>query len=130
MAQSTKNKATLSYLRGLGKANEGTRHWWLQRFTAIVLTPLTVWLILSLLNLVNTDHLDFIVWVAHTLNAVLLITFLAFVFYHAQLGMQVVLEDYVSPHRLRVLSVRFVQCLCLGMAVLSIFSILKIVFES
>jgi succinate dehydrogenase / fumarate reductase membrane anchor subunit len=130
MVEKAREREVLSRLRGLGEANPGTRHWWLQRVTAIVLIPLTIWFIFSLLHLVDADHGEFIVWMLQIGNSILLIVFLAIIFYHAQLGMQVVLEDYVSGHSLQVSLIRGVQFSCFCMSGLSILSILKIVFGS
>ncbi|HXV74037.1 MAG TPA: succinate dehydrogenase, hydrophobic membrane anchor protein, partial [Sphingomonadales bacterium] len=52
----------LAKVRGLGSAKAGTRHWWLQRVSALALLPLTVWFAVSLAALAGADHATLIAW--------------------------------------------------------------------
>ncbi|MDG2242749.1 MAG: succinate dehydrogenase, hydrophobic membrane anchor protein [Rhodospirillaceae bacterium] len=121
-------RSALGRARGLGSAKEGTHHWWLQRVTAIALVPLTMWLVASIVALSGFGHEAFVVWFGRPLNATLIILFLGVSFHHAQLGMQVVIEDYVSHHGWRTTLNLLVKFACYGLATLSIVSILTIAF--
>ena len=90
-----KLRAPLATARGLGSAKEGTHHFWNQRLTAIVLVPMTLWIMVSLVRMTNVDYATVTQWIAAPLNAVLLLIFLLALFYHALLGVQVVIEDYI-----------------------------------
>jgi succinate dehydrogenase / fumarate reductase membrane anchor subunit len=81
--------------RGLGSAKSGTGHFWWQRVTAIVLAILVPWLVGTLVSLVGADAFTVQAAIAKPWNAILLAVFVLALFWHAKLGMQVVIEDYV-----------------------------------
>lgn len=119
-------RSTLGRVRGLGAAKEGVGHWWAQRLTSVALVPLTLWFVASLIGLIGADHAIFTAWVRQPLNAVLMTLLLAVGFHHLQLGLQVVIEDYVHHEGARIagiIAVKFAAAL-LGLG--GIFSILKI----
>ena len=129
MASSSNSlRSALGRARGLGSAKEGTHHWWLQRLTAIALIPLTMWLVASIIALSGFGYEAFVAWFCQPINATVMILFLAVAFHHAQLGMQVVIEDYVSHHGRRTALNILVKFACYGLATLSIVSILIITF--
>jgi succinate dehydrogenase / fumarate reductase, membrane anchor subunit len=121
-------RSPLGHARGLGSAKEGLHHWWLQRLTSIALVPLTVWLVISLIRLRQSGFEEYAHWIESPLNATTMVLFLGVTFHHAQAGMQVVFEDYVSSHGLRVASVIAVKLLCYALAALSIISVLIVAF--
>jgi succinate dehydrogenase / fumarate reductase, membrane anchor subunit len=85
----------LKRARGLGSAQSGVGHWWTQRVTAAGLVILGLWLVALSLCLMHSDYATARAAVAKPWNAVLLIAFLITAFWHAVLGLQVVIEDYV-----------------------------------
>ncbi len=85
----------LAVARGLGSAKDGVGHWWVQRLTAMALLLLAPWFALLVLGLIGADHYTVRQTLAHPLNASLLLAFVLSLFWHAQLGLQVVIEDYV-----------------------------------
>ena len=119
-------RSALGKARGLGSAKDGTHHWWMQRVTAIALIPLTIWFVSSLIALAGQGYIAFINWFSQPLNATAMILFLGVGFHHAQLGMQVVIEDYISSHGWRTATNLLVKFACYALAALSIISILKI----
>ncbi|MEQ9445329.1 MAG: succinate dehydrogenase, hydrophobic membrane anchor protein [Rhodospirillaceae bacterium] len=119
-------RSALGKARCLGSAKDGTHHWWLQRVTAIALIPLTIWFVASLIALAGHDYAAFMNWFGQPINATVMILFLAVAFHHAQLGMQVVIEDYVSSHGWRTAINLLVKFACYALAALSIISILTI----
>ena len=90
-------QSTLARVRGLGSSHHGVGHWRAQRLTAVLLAPLGLWFAASVVYLIglglNTTVLG--AWASEHGNALLLILFLAALFHHTVLGMQVVIEDYV-----------------------------------
>ena len=88
-------RTPLARARGLGSGKTGTGHFWWQRVTAVVLALLVPWLVGLLVSLVGAD-LDYVRQVvARPWNTILLTLFVAALFWHAKLGVQVVIEDYV-----------------------------------
>jgi len=86
----------LAKVRGLGSAKEGVHHWWAQRLTAVALVPLSLWFIYSLVAVTGAEYAIVITWLGQPINAVLTLLFLFSLYYHAALGVQVVIEDYID----------------------------------
>ncbi len=95
-------KTPLSRAYGLGSSKEGTGHWWMQRLTSIALVPLTLWFGLSLASLGDLSRDAVAAWMREPLTAVLLIALLIAGWYHAALGLRVIVEDYVHVAALKV----------------------------
>ena len=121
-------RSDLGRVRGLGTAKEGTSHWWAQRLTAVALVPLTFWFVWSIIQLVGADHVSFKNWLNENANLVLMILFLGSLFYHMQLGLQVVIEDYVHTNWLKFASIIFVKFATVILALASAFAVLNIAF--
>ena len=88
-------RSDLGRVKGLGSAKEGVHHWRLQRITAIALVPISLWFVISLLCVFNGTHAEVVEWVSAPHVTVLLIALSVLLFWHLQLGLQVVIEDYV-----------------------------------
>ncbi|WP_133500974.1 succinate dehydrogenase, hydrophobic membrane anchor protein [Cognatilysobacter terrigena] len=85
----------LKVARGLGSAKDGTHHFLVQRVTAVALVFLTLYVVGLVISLVGADFATVRARVGHPVNATLLIAFLVANFWHARLGLQVIVEDYV-----------------------------------
>ena len=85
----------LARARGLGSAKEGVHHWYVQRASAILLVFLVAWMIYAIFSLAGTGYAEAVEFVARPVNAAFLAVLLVTLFYHAMLGLQVVIEDYV-----------------------------------
>ena len=123
-------RSDLGRVRGLGSAKEGTSHWWAQRLTAVALLPLSFWFVWSAINLVGVDHIGFKNWLNENANLVLMILFVGSLFYHMQLGLQVVIEDYVHGETKKVTSLVLNLFVALFFGVSSIVALLKVAFGS
>jgi succinate dehydrogenase / fumarate reductase membrane anchor subunit len=88
-------RAPLARALNHGAAHDGTHHWIVQRVTALALAPLAIWLLFALLLLPDSSYATVTVWIRHSWNAVLLSLLLLLASWHAWLGMQMVIEDYV-----------------------------------
>ena len=95
-------RSPLSQVRGLGAAGEGVAHWWWQRLTGIAMVPLGLWFAFAFLARVGAGHADVVEWLSSPWTATLVILFIACMFHHAQLGVQVVIEDYVHHEGLKI----------------------------
>lgn len=119
-------RSPLARVRGLGSAKEGAGHWWAQRLTAVALVPLIIWFVASVCAMTGADYGAVRDWIANPLVAVLLVLLAIAVFHHAQLGLQVVIEDYVHSEGLKIASIVLVKFAALALGVASVLSILKI----
>jgi succinate dehydrogenase / fumarate reductase, membrane anchor subunit len=85
----------LRQVLGMGPARSGVQHWWHQRLTSLALVPLSIWFAVSLIALPGFDHLTVISWMGQSWTALLLILFVLLCAWHSQLGLRVIIEDYV-----------------------------------
>jgi succinate dehydrogenase / fumarate reductase membrane anchor subunit len=123
-------RTPLARARGLGSAREGVHHWWAQRLTAIALIPLVVWFAISLVMMSGADYGSVRAWIGSPVVMVLLILTIAVGLHHGQLGLQVVIEDYVHGDGSKlalIVAVRFIAVL-FGLA--AIVAVLRIGFGS
>lgn len=112
--------------RGLGSAKSGTGHFWWQRVTAIVLALLVPWLVGMLVSFVGADLASVQAVIARPYNAVLLAIFVLALFWHAKLGVQVVIEDYVHTRAAELSLQLLLTFLCVFGALASIYAIARI----
>lgn len=117
-------RTPLGRARGLGSAKEGVHHWWQQRLTAVAMVPLVFWFVVSIAANVGADYASMHAWLKNPLNASLLVLLLAAVFHHAQLGLQVVIEDYVHCHALKTASIVAIKLLSIALGVFGVVSVL------
>lgn len=122
-------RSPLGKVRGLGSAKDGTGHWWAQRLSAVALIPLTVWFCVAMVSLSGADHAAVTAWAGSPVVAGLLILLIAATFYHAYLGVQVVIEDYVHNEALKIASLLLVKGLAIVLALTGILSVLLLLFE-
>lgn len=121
-------RTDIARARNHGSAKSGTHHWWMQRVTAIALIPLTIWM-LSCLNCLTTgNYFQFIAWIKSPLTTLMLVLFTVTSFYHASLGIQVIIEDYVHKKSWKIGLLLLSQFSLLFLGTSAIFSILKISF--
>ena len=123
-------RSPLSRARGLGSAKDGVQHWWVQRVSAVALVPLVIWFMYSVAGMSDAPYLEFVSWVRQPWVTVLLVLFIGTTLYHSALGLQVVLEDYVSGEFKKIASIIAVKLACAVLAVAGIFAVLKIAFGS
>lgn len=119
-------RTALGKVRGLGSAKDGTHHWWVQRLTSVALVPLTLWFVASVVSLVGADHATVAAWVASPVAAVLLVLLIAVTFHHAQLGLQVVIEDYVHTEALKIAGIILVKFAAAVLGLASILAVVKV----
>ena len=96
--------------------------------TAVILVPLVLWFAVSLLSVAHADHATMKAWVSRPFNTALLVVLLTAMFYHARLGLQVVIEDYVHVEIVKVLALAAMKLGCVFGALLGIVSVLKLSF--
>ena len=123
-------RSDLAKARGLGSAHEGVEHWMAQKITAIANIPLVIWFVYSIVDLKGASYSEFTTWLAQPLNAILTILFVLSTFYHAKLGAQVIVEDYISSKWLRMVKLIGQKLFLFAIGVACIFSILKVAFTA
>ena len=119
-------RSDLGKVKGLGAAKEGVGHWRLQRLTALALLPLALWFVATLLGLIGAPHAAVVAWIGQGHVTVLLLALVIALFCHLQLGLQVVLEDYLHVPWLQIVLQLGSRCFAALGALVAIVSILKI----
>ncbi len=112
---------------GLGSAKEGVQHWWMQRLTAVALIPLSLWFAISVAG-VGGSYEAVHAWLRVPGPSILMILFLGSALYHAMLGVQVVLEDYVHCEKAKIASLVSLKLVTVLLAVAGIYAVLRVGF--
>jgi len=126
MNKSRSMQTPLAAVRGLGSAKSGLHHWWNQRMTAVAMVPLVIWMVSLCILMTGASYQDALAIASHPANATVLILFVAVGFWHAILGLQVILEDYVAAEGLRLVLIVVISMFAIALAALSILSILRV----
>ena len=119
-------RTPLRRVLGTGSAKEGVQHWWRQRLTSVALVPLTVWFVVSLLALPSFDHATVTAWMGQTWTALPLILLVLVATWHSQLGVRVVVEDYVPAAGARTVTLTVLSFLHALLAAAGVFAVLKV----
>ena len=121
-------RSPIGRVLGLGAAKQGFAHWWAQRVTSVALLLLGLWFVASLLRMPGFGYEVVITWIALPVNSVLLLLLIGSLVYHSHLGVQVVVEDYVHHHGLKIATMMLLTFAHVAVAALAIFAVLRIAF--
>ncbi len=116
-------RTPLSRAQGLGSAKSGTGHWWWQRVTAVLLIVLVPWLIGLLVSMVGVDMESARNVIAKPWNLIVLAAFSIAAFWHAKLGLQVVIEDYIHTRWVEITLQLLVTLACALGALASLYAL-------
>ena len=116
----------LARVRGAGSSGGGSHHWRSQRYSALILLILTSWILWLGVSLAGADYATARATMASPMNAGMAILMAGAVFYHTQLGLQVVIEDYVHIATLEFTLLIFVRFACLVAFLISAIAVLKL----
>jgi len=120
-------RTPLARAKGLGSAKSGTGHWWLQRITAVTLIPLSFWLLKFLGLSLTAPYQQSVDWLASPLNSACIVAWTLAAFYHAALGLQVVIEDYVAAEGPKIISIWTANLAFLFLAIAALLAVFRIV---
>lgn len=118
-------RSPLASAQGLGSAKSGIFHWWMQRVTAVALVPLSYWLIKFLDLSLNAPYGQTLVWLAAPVNSVCLVAWILAVFYHAALGLRVVIEDYIADEGSKIISIWLANLFFLFLALAALIAVFR-----
>ena len=121
-------RSELGQVRGLGTAKKGVRHWWTQRLTAAILVPLSLWFVIMVINLKNADYEALHTFFKIPGNLVLILVTVGAAYYHAQLGLQVIIEDYVHHELARLSGLVFVKFVTIFLATFAVVAVFKVAY--
>ena len=122
-------KTLLNHVLGLDFAQSCTRHWWMQRVTAVALIPLSFFAINLLDLMLHARYQDAVVWLSSLLNSSLIIAWLVCACYHIALGLQVVIEDYIPNEAVKTRAIWSVYLIFSLSSVAGVIAVLRIFFQ-
>lgn len=122
-------RSPLGRARGLGAARSGLGAWWAERVTSVALLPLTLWFVYAVLHLSGRPRAGVAHFVANPINAALLLALVLMTFHHMQLGLQVVIEDYVHAEPAKTASLMAIKGAALLLALACSVAVLKLAFS-
>jgi len=117
----------LARVRGMGSSGGGVHHWRSQRYSSLIILLLTAWVLWTGVSLAGADYATARAVMATPFNAGMAILLAGAVFYHMQLGLQVVIEDYVHIASLEFTLLILVRFVCLAAFLVSALAALKLV---
>ena len=120
------NGTSIGRVRGLGSAHSGAHHWLVQRFSAIGNLVLGLWLIISLITLPDYDFKTVREWIAGGIPATAMALLVISAFWHARLGIQVLIEDYVHEHANKFACMALLNLSAFAGAAFGLFSIVRL----
>jgi succinate dehydrogenase / fumarate reductase, membrane anchor subunit len=119
-------RTPIAKVRGLGAARSGLQHWKMQRLTAISNVLLVLWFVFSAMALSGSGYEEVRAWLASPVTATLMVLLIISTFYHARLGLQVIVEDYVHHEGARVASLVAIALVVFALAVACIVAVLRV----
>ena len=119
-------RSQLGRARGLGSAKSGVGHWWAERVTSIALVPLTLWFIAAVYGLIGAGQAEVAGWLGNPLNLTLMILLIVITFHHMQLGLQVVIEDYIHKDATRFALLLLNKGAALALGLVCVVSVLRL----
>lgn len=125
--QPTSIVTPLKRARGLGPAHDGTHHFWVQRASAVLLAPLTLWMVVRLASFLGSaQHAQAVSWLADPLHGMLMGALVLALTVHARAGLNTVIEDYVHAKATKIVLLLLTQGALYACALAALFSILHV----
>ncbi|MDA9639478.1 succinate dehydrogenase, hydrophobic membrane anchor protein [SAR116 cluster bacterium] len=109
------------------KRISGISHWRWQRYSAVVVFVLMTYFVVMLASLGGLDYVDATLFVSAPVNAVALTVLVLVGLWHAMLGVQTVIEDYVSVSGGRHAVLNAVRLLIGGVGLAMLWAMTRIV---
>jgi succinate dehydrogenase / fumarate reductase membrane anchor subunit len=116
----------LHKVEGMGSSHSGTGHFWQERVTSVALIPLSLWFLYAMLGLAGTSEVTALQFLAHPVNALMMGAFVVFSLYHAYLGLQVVIDDYIHTAGSKIILMLLIRFSVIAAGATCLFAIVRI----
>ena len=104
----------------------GVGHWWQQRLSSLVLIPMTIWLLWAGISLTGASYETALYFFSNPFQKFMAILFIAISAFHAQIGIQVICEDYIYPLWLQNTLIWLTRIACLVGFALAAYALLSL----
>jgi len=121
-------RSALGRVRGYGSAKEGVGHWWTQRLTSVALIVLGCWFVVSMLSLPAYDYATLVRWMRSLWTALPLILFVTVAAWHSEIGIRVIVEDYVVEVGTKTIVLALSTFIHAVIGVASVLAVLRVAF--
>jgi succinate dehydrogenase / fumarate reductase membrane anchor subunit len=121
-------RSALGRVRGYGSAKEGVGHWWTQRLTSVALIVLGCWFVVSMLSLPSYDYATLVAWMRRGWTTLPLILFVAVAAWHSEMGIRVIVEDYVVEVGTRTIVLALSTFIHAVIGVAGVLAVLRVAF--
>ncbi len=121
-------RTPLKNARRLGSAKEGADHFWMQRVTAVANLFLGLFLVWLIASLAGADHATVASALANPIVALLLAMLIISAAIHMRLGMQVIIEDYITSEGTKVILLLLNNFFAMLVGAACVWAILKLSF--
>ena len=111
-------------------ARTGARTWMLERTTSVALVPLVLWFIVSAMSLSGAGYEEVRAWLAAPFNTVAMLLTIITVFWHAQLGAHVIVDDYVHGEATKLATLIAVNFATVAVGLACVVAVLRVAFGS
>jgi len=119
-------RSPLAKAKGLGASGDASHHFWVQRLSALGLVPLVLWICFNIAFLPEANYATVVTWLQSPFNGIMTLLFVIVSLFHAQLGLQVIIEDYISSHAVRLFGVLFIKFLSYFLMAAGVYAVIKI----
>jgi succinate dehydrogenase / fumarate reductase membrane anchor subunit len=119
-------RTPLARVRSLGSSHSGTRDFWRQRLTAVAITLLIIPAIVVVIMLLGRNQAGAAQILGSLPIAIIMLLFIVASAWHMQIGMQVVIEDYVHNEKVKLASIIANNFFSIAVALVSIYALLKL----
>ena len=124
------NGTSIGRVRGLGAAHQGPHHWLMQRFTAFGNLVTVLFLGVSLALLGDYSYASVSGWLSAPLPAFMVALLVISTFWHAKLGLQVVIEDYLHESGSKFAAILLLNIASFAGAAFGLFCIARLAFSA
>lgn len=126
----TEYRTALRRARGLGSSKSGVGAFIGERVSSVALVFLVLWAVAAGLTLARGGYDGAVAWLGQPVNAALLALTVVVGFYHMQLGMRVIVEDYIERRITKAALLLLNAFACWGGAALTLVCLLKVAFAA
>jgi succinate dehydrogenase / fumarate reductase membrane anchor subunit len=120
------SRSIAARVQAQASTRHGAHHWLLERLTSVALVPLTLWFIVSAVGLSGAGYEEVRAWLSGPFNTTAMLLFILTLFWHAQLGVQVIIEDYVHHETTKLVSLMLVNFAAIALGLACAVAVLKV----